>query len=224
MNAPDQIYQFRICLKDITPMILRRILIQSNKTLADLHYVIQIVMGWTDYHLNEFVIHGKRYTIPNCGGMSSANGHYGTEVRLSDLKFRLRKRFLYNYDFTAGWEFEIRLEKIIPAETKKTYPICISGRGASPDEECGGPRRFNALKSEWSCKSWEIATEFLRALANKKNSKKKISDVCDIDELREAYYWLKIAKYKRGQVNKYLKFYANNDARWQEAFDEVINL
>ena len=224
MNDPDQIYQFRICLKDITPMILRRILIQSNKTLADLHYVIQIVMGWTDYHLNEFIIHGKRYTIPNWGGMPSANGHYGTEVRLSDLKFRLRKRFLYNYDFTAGWEFEIRLEKIIPAETKKTYPTCISGRGASPDEECGGSRRFNDLKSEWSYKSWEITTEFLRALANKKNSKKKISDVCNIDELREAYYWLKIAKYKRGQVNKYLKFYANNDARWQEAFDEVINL
>jgi hypothetical protein len=76
MNAPDQIYQFRICLKDITPMILRRILIQGNKTLADLHRVIQIVMGWTDYHLNEFI-------IPNWGGMPSANGEYGTKIKLA---------------------------------------------------------------------------------------------------------------------------------------------
>jgi len=124
MNAPDQIYQFRICLKDITPMILRRILIQSNKTLADLHYVIQIVMGWTDYHLNEFIIHGKRYTIPNWGGMPSANA-------------------------------------------KKTYPTCISGSGASPEEECGGPHCFNELKSVNFSKSWEITIEFIRALANR---------------------------------------------------------
>ena len=96
-----QIYQFRICLKGISPMILRRILIKSNKTLADLHYVIQIVMGWTDYHLNEFIIHGKRYTIPNCGGMPSPNGKYGTKIKLSDMKFRLNKKFLYNYDFTG---------------------------------------------------------------------------------------------------------------------------
>ena len=107
MNTPDQIYQFRICLKDITPMILRRILIQSDKTLADLHYVIQIVMSWTDYHLNTFVIHGKEYTIPNQIGMPSSNGHYGTKVKLSDLRFRLKKKFLYNYDFTAGWELEV---------------------------------------------------------------------------------------------------------------------
>ena len=220
-NEQYEIYQFRICLKDISPMILRRILIQSNKTLADLHYVIQIVMGWTDYHLNTFLIHGRWYTIPNQIGMVSPTGHYRTKVKLSELRFRLRQKFLYNYDFTTGWVFEIRLEKVLQAEGKKIYPTCISGSGASPDEECGGPHSFNALKSEWSYKSLEVADEFVRALTNKKNANKKISDVCDIDQIREAHYWLKIAKYKRKQANEYLKFYANNDARWQEAFDEV---
>ena len=224
MSTQDQIYQFRICLKDITPMILRCILIQSNKTLADLHYVIQIVMGWTDYHLNEFIIHGKRYTIPNWGGMPSPNGEYGTKIKLSDLKFRLNKKFLYNYDFTACWEFEIRLEKIAFANAKKTYPTCVSGSGASPEEECGGPHFFNELKNVNFSKSWEITIEFIRALANKKNSKKKISEVYDIHQLREAHYWITIDKYERKAVNKYLKFYANDDSRWQEAFHEVIYL
>ena len=36
--------------------------------------------------------------------------------------------------------------------------------------------------------------------------------------------WLNIDKYKRKQVNKYLKLYAKNDDRWQEAFDEVLYL
>ena len=152
----NQIYQFRINLKKITPMIWRRILIQNDKTLADLHYVIQIVMGWTDYHLNEFIIHGKRYTIANNIGMPSANGSSGKNVKLSDLKLRLNRRFLYSYDFTANWEFEIRLEKILPVNPKKTYPTCISGSGASPDEECGGPSQFNWLRDQWSYRSYEI--------------------------------------------------------------------
>jgi len=222
MNTQDQIYQFRICLKEISPMTLRRILIQSNKSLADLHYVIQIVMGWTNYHLNEFMIHGKRYTVPNWGGMPSLNGEYGTEFKLSDLKFKLNKKFLYNYDFTARWKFEIRLEKIISANVKKTYPTCISGSGASPEEECGGPHRFNDLKIDRVYESLEVLIEFLEALTDKNNFKKRISDVYDINQIREAYYWLNIDKYERTQVNKYLKFYANNDARWKEAFDEVI--
>ncbi|MFK7974057.1 MAG: hypothetical protein AB8B66_04280 [Rickettsiaceae bacterium] len=35
-------------------MIWRRFLIQSDMTLKDLHYVIYILMGWMNYHLNEF--------------------------------------------------------------------------------------------------------------------------------------------------------------------------
>lgn len=202
-------------------MILRRILIQSDKTLADLHYVIQIVMGWTNYHLNAFIIHGKEYTIPNQIGMPSANGHYGTEVKLSDLRFRLKKKFLYYYDFTAGWKFEIRLEKIVSTNAKKVYPTCISGSGVSPEEECGGPSGFNDLKSGGSVyESWKVMVEFLETLADKNNSKKKISDVCDINQIREAHYWLNINKYERKEVNKYLKYYANTDARWKEAFYE----
>ena len=69
------------------------------------------------------------------------------------------------------------------------------------------------MKDHWSYKSLEIISNFFRALVNTKNSKKKISDVCDIDQLREARYWFNIAKYERKQVNKSLSnnpyFYEN---------------
>ena len=66
--------------------------------------------------------------------------------------------------------------------------------------------------------------DFLKTLANENQPEKKISEIGDIPKLREAYYWLNIDKYKRKQVNRYLKLYANKDNRWQEAFDEVIYL
>lgn len=221
-----KIYQLRVRLKGISPMIWRRFLIQEDKTLKDLHYVIQILMGWTDYHLNEFIIHGKHYTIPNNVGMTP-DGCDGRHVSLQELKLRLKRKFLYTYDFTAGWEFEIRLEKVLPANDKKTYPICIAGSGASPDEECGGPETFSWLKEEWSYKVFKerdiLFERLARAIADE-SAKKTVRQVVDSSRLEELLYWMDIDKYKRKQVNQYLKFYANNDERWREAFCEEVNL
>ena len=36
----------------------------DTMTLAQLHEVLQIVMGWENYHLHEFTIHGKHYGNP----------------------------------------------------------------------------------------------------------------------------------------------------------------
>jgi hypothetical protein len=219
-----KIYQFKIRLKDISPMVWRRLLIQSNKTLKDLHYVIQILMGWTDYHLNEFIIKEQRYTIPNMIGYPSSCGTYGSDVKLEKFGFRKNEKFLYTYDFTAGWEFEVRLEIIDSPKHGKIYPICISGSGASPDEECGGPERFSELKDYWSIKADDILTEFLIALADEKNSDKLISKAFSMHELREVSYWLNIDKYERKEINKFLTLYAKGDDRWKEAFSEVIYL
>jgi hypothetical protein len=43
-----EVYQLRIWLKGISPMIWRRLLVKSNSSIADLHYTIQIAMGWDD--------------------------------------------------------------------------------------------------------------------------------------------------------------------------------
>ncbi len=223
---PDdiQIYQFKVYLKDISPMIWRRFLIESKATLKDLHYVIQIMMGWTDYHLNEFVIKGSNYTIPNAIGNLSSGGKYGANVHLKEFNFRKNEKFLYSYDFTAGWEFEIRLEFITPFVNKKIYPICISGSGASPDEECGGPYRFSELRDYWQVKCYDILLDFATALVDDKNSDKMIGEVFNRHKLREASYWCNIRKYDRKEGNKFLTLYAKGDDRWQEAFDEVIYL
>jgi hypothetical protein len=39
------------------------VLVRSDNTIEDLHYTIQLAMGWMDKHLNCFTIHGKDYSV-----------------------------------------------------------------------------------------------------------------------------------------------------------------
>jgi hypothetical protein len=42
------IYQLKIVLLGISPMIWRRILVRSDSSIEDLHYTIQLAMRWED--------------------------------------------------------------------------------------------------------------------------------------------------------------------------------
>lgn len=92
MNPPE-IYQFRIWLKEISPMIWRRLLIKSDASIADLHHCIQIAMGWDNEHLHQFTIQGKSYGIGYVGGISFSDN--AREVYLRDFQFRLKEKFTY---------------------------------------------------------------------------------------------------------------------------------
>jgi hypothetical protein len=61
--ATERLYQFKITLLEVTPPIWRRIQVR-NCSLDKLHERIQTAMGWTNSHLNQFVINGERYGDP----------------------------------------------------------------------------------------------------------------------------------------------------------------
>ena len=94
-----EIYQLRIWLKRISPTIWRRILVRSDSSIADLHYIIQIAMGWSDSYLHQFVIHGKRYGIARDGGMWFLDNP--NQLLLRNLHFHINQRFIYEYNFTT---------------------------------------------------------------------------------------------------------------------------
>jgi hypothetical protein len=84
------VYQFKVVLRGISPMIWRRLLLRSDHSIADLHYAIQIAMGWSDAHLNRFHIHGKQRPCPHCGrarGLKSSH-----QVRFQTLFGNLELR------------------------------------------------------------------------------------------------------------------------------------
>ncbi len=63
-DSKPEAYLVYIWIREIYPLLWRRFLVRSDNTLADLHYVLQIGFGWTDYHLHRFRIRKKDYAIP----------------------------------------------------------------------------------------------------------------------------------------------------------------
>jgi hypothetical protein len=135
------IYKIKVSLKDIRPQIWRRIQVHGNTTLYELHRILQVVMGWEDYHLHEFKIDGESYGPPqdeftdNFGFSGSINEK---RVKLSEVIRAEKVRFLYTYDFGDDWRHELLVEKILLPEKGQKYPVCLKGKRACPPEDCGG--------------------------------------------------------------------------------------
>jgi hypothetical protein len=62
------VYQIKVTLKGSKPPIWRRMQVASETTLAQLHHILQCVMGWEGSHLHQFVIGGITYGEPEILG------------------------------------------------------------------------------------------------------------------------------------------------------------
>jgi Plasmid pRiA4b ORF-3-like protein len=138
-EPPVSVYQFRIELREVKPVVWRRVHILSDMTLADLHVLVQCAMGWDDLHLHRFRVHGRDY---------GSDSHLPRTMRLDALRLRPGERFFYAYNLLAGWAHDVRLERVLTAERGRLYPICIAGRHACPPEWCCGPQDYEATRSE----------------------------------------------------------------------------
>lgn len=148
---PKNIYEFKITLKEIKPKIWRKIQVPQTYNFWDLHVAIQDAMGWEDYHLHQFNMGdpktGEKVSIgiPDEDGIVDYHIIPGAEAEISKYFLSPKDKALYEYDFGDGWEHEVVLEKILPAESGAKYPRCIGGARACPPEDCGGPWGYQAL-------------------------------------------------------------------------------
>lgn len=71
--APGHVCQLKVWIQGISPMVWLRLLVRSDSTLNDLHYTLQIAIGWSETHLNRFHIHGNDYGLYHSGGISFAD-------------------------------------------------------------------------------------------------------------------------------------------------------
>jgi Plasmid pRiA4b ORF-3-like protein len=137
-----RLLQLKMLLRDVHPAVWRRVRLADCLSIAELHRMIQLLMGWDDDHLHRFRIHGREYGIAYIGGPNFAED--AAAVPLSRFGFRPTERFLYEYDFTAGWQIEVRVERDIEAAPCEDHrvPICVAGRQAGPPDGCGGPQTY----------------------------------------------------------------------------------
>ena len=108
------VYQIKVTLKGSRPPIWRRIQVTSDTTLARLHHILQR------------------------GVLEEMEGEDARKVTLATVVRGEKSKFLYEYDFGDRWDHELLIEKILPRDEGKRYPLCLTGKRACPPEDCGG--------------------------------------------------------------------------------------
>lgn len=93
----DTILQLKINLRGTKPPSWRRILVEQAMTFDQLHDTIQLVMGWTNSHLHEFIVNGTRIGQ----SFDDLDADYGVElidsstVSLESVLSPTDSRFIY---------------------------------------------------------------------------------------------------------------------------------
>jgi hypothetical protein len=203
-SLPD-IYQLRIVLRDISPLIWRRLLVRSDTTLAQLHLMIQILFDWRNEHLHHFHVFGKDY---------GSDGAETRTVRLHRFGLRHGERFRYVYNYYAQWQCDMRLEATLPFDPKRFYPVCTGGKRPAPPEHVQDAWTYLALLDEHRYPSWEALRVLADAAQVVLEAPAHVSSrdaMGDLDEIREAmdrielYQQLQPEAFKRCQVNAQLR-------------------
>jgi len=141
-------YQLKISLRGAKPPIWRRVQVPGAMTLAQLHEVIQLTMGWQNCHLHQFLIDRTCYCPPEKDETwRTSRPKDEGKFTLEKLHAKLSPSFVYIYDFGDDWLHEITVEKVIPAEEAAPVPLLLTGRRACPPEDVGGiPGYMDALE------------------------------------------------------------------------------
>lgn len=146
-----KVYQFKIALRDISPLIWRRIQVPETFTFWDLHVAMQDAMGWSDCHLH-------RYEMMDTGSREIKQIGWpdpefsGEREIIDERKAKIAEWFTmedrsasYDYDYGDNWSHQIELEEILEKNEGTDYPVCMDGKRACPPEDCGGAPGYEEL-------------------------------------------------------------------------------
>ena len=137
-------YLLQVELAEVTPLIWRTVWVEGQFHLGQLHHILQAVMGWTDAHLHEFSIGGKRYGDPDDDEFGDRNTIDESSVLLhavleDDLAFE------YMYDFGDSWVHRIHVKASKPLKQPYGAAHVEAGARACPPEDSGGAYGYQAF-------------------------------------------------------------------------------
>ncbi|HTW72948.1 MAG TPA: plasmid pRiA4b ORF-3 family protein [Acetobacteraceae bacterium] len=140
----NEICTIRIELLETNPLIWREVEVPTSITLKVLHDIIQITVGWFDYHLWRFTIGARSYGPPMPENRGDAAPRDATKVRLRDVLEPGTTVIDYLYDFGDSWEHRLTVTDIRQGDPGVSYPRYVGGEWAGPPEDCGGIPGFYA--------------------------------------------------------------------------------
>jgi hypothetical protein len=137
----EEIARLRVEIDEVTPAVVRRIEVPLDIRLDDLHFVLQITIGWQNCHPFEFRVDGegdgKRWGLVDRDD-PDASPLPAEQATLADLLAHGAHAFHYDYVYGEDWAHTIALEAIAPADAAARYPRLIEAKGRCPPADIGG--------------------------------------------------------------------------------------
>lgn len=135
--AAKKTYLINARISGIEPPIERLLLVPGNRSLGDLHNILQDAFGWTNTHLHMFHIRNDIFGEPSPDDYEPVLDE--TLFHLDGFSLRARSKIEYTYDFGDNWIHILTvLESHAIHESNIQTPVCIQANRACPPEDCGG--------------------------------------------------------------------------------------
>ncbi len=123
-------------IDDVAPRILRCLEVPLDIRLDDLHFVLQIAIGWQNGHPFEFRIGDKVWALPD--REAESNPMPADKATLAEVLAR-GNTFKYDYVFGEDWQHTVTLQARASAAPGVHYPHLVSAEGRCPPADIGGP-------------------------------------------------------------------------------------
>lgn len=147
-RADDQgteltVHLLKVTLLDVSPPVWRLLRVPSAITLAVLHAILQVALGWEDRHLHEWTVGDAVFASDQeedwGDDVSSESEAVLREVAPADSVLR------YDYDLGDGWEHLVEVVAVEPYEAIEPPVAVLDGARAVPPEDAGGPIGYEHL-------------------------------------------------------------------------------
>jgi hypothetical protein len=147
----SEIARLKVEIDEVAPAVIRRVEVPVSIRLDDLHFVLQIAIGWQNCHPFEFRVGEVGSNAGDCRiwGLRDRDDPESTTLSadtatLADL-LALQHTFRYDYVYGEDWGHSVALEGIAPAAPDASYPRLVSAEGRCPPADIGGPEGYETF-------------------------------------------------------------------------------
>ncbi len=128
----DGTYVFNVSLGNIR----RRLVVAGKTVLEQLGNSILDAFGFDNYHISCFIYKDRSGNPVNVHHpeMNIGPPPWIDEIYIGELPLSTGSSIKFIYDFSANWEFDVKLEQIEPADTEIKKPVITEVYGKAPQQ------------------------------------------------------------------------------------------
>ncbi len=137
-----EIIRLRVNMKNVTPKVVRSLLVPLDILLDDLHITFQGAFGWRNVHLYSFETQRTEWLEESLvrDALGRKEAYSLNDASLRDFLTETgATKFEYFYDFNHCWEHVVHPGKIQHGKVGELYPKLTKVKGRCPPEDVGGP-------------------------------------------------------------------------------------